>query len=284
MNDATEDPNLYQEPKVINTTQRSGLLKVLTDSAHMANLIAGFGFIINIILAFFTYMLYNKTVEANAMSNKAIEQSLDANTIAREANNESKRANRINDTLLKFTRESNISSDSLNRESMNLSKQSVNAQLKAMSQDKEQFLTLNRAFLSIDQVRVTDSLKIGKNIQISYRITNPGTYTAELIKSSNVVYISNERKTELENPFFTSNVSGFVTKEIWMTGMAKMLTPLTAFDIEVINSKENQIFFHFDGIYLDQLTGIKKKYSVTIRVDDPINQQYIILESKTKSI
>ncbi|PWA11438.1 hypothetical protein [Flavobacterium laiguense] len=284
MNDATEDPILYQEPQLISTTQRRGLLQILTDSAHMANLIAGCGFIINIILAFFTYMLYNKTVEANAMSNKAINQSVDANTIAREANNESKRANGINKTLLKFTRESNISSDSLNRESMNLSKQSVSAQLKAMSQDKEQFLTLNRAFLSIDQIRVIDSLKIGKNIQISYRITNPGTYTAELIKSSNVVYISNERKTELENPFFTSNVSGFVTKEIWMTGMAKRLTPLTAFDIEVINNKENQIFFHFDGIYLDQLTGIKKKYSLTIRIDDPINQQYIILESKTNSI
>lgn len=113
MNDETEDPNLYQEPQVISTTQRSGLLQILTDFGHMANLIAGFGFIINIILAFFTYMLYNKTVEANAMSNKAIDQSLDANTITREANNESKRSNGINDTLLKFTRESNISSDFL---------------------------------------------------------------------------------------------------------------------------------------------------------------------------
>lgn len=284
MNDATEDQNLYNEEPIINRPQRRGLLKTLTDSAHTANLIALVGCVVNIILAYFTYMLYQKTVEANSMSNTAINQSINANKIASEANEESRRANGINATLLKFTRESNISSDSLNRESMSLSKQSVSAQLEAMSQDKEQFLTLNRAFLAIDQVRVVDSLKTGKNIQISYRITNPGTYTAELLQSSNVVYTGNQRKPELESPIFRSNVSGFVTKEIWMNGIAKTLNPLTAFDIDILKSKENQIYFCFDGIYLDQLTGKKKKYSITIRIDDPINQQYIILESKTISI
>lgn len=281
MNDAAENQDVLEDSPRVSIPEKKGILKILANHGHTANIIAVLGFIINLILAIFTYFLYEKTVEANGMSKIAIGESVNANKIAREANIESKRANSINDTLLRYTRESNKSSDSLNAKSMDLSKQSVSAQLDAMRQDKDQFLTLNRAFLAIDQVRVIDSIKAGKQINISYRITNPGTYPAELIESCNVVYIAPKRRHDLENQIYTRDVSGFVTKEVWMNASLKMTTPLTSFDVEILKNKENQIYFLFDGIYLDQLTNKKKRYSVTFRIDDPLSQGYIILDSKT---
>jgi len=77
-------------------------------TANAANRIAIFGTIINLVLAGLTYMLFQKTIEANKTSQASLSE-------AQKAVNQAKRANDIAEANYKLAKISSASSDSTTR-------------------------------------------------------------------------------------------------------------------------------------------------------------------------
>ncbi|MFZ2784948.1 MAG: hypothetical protein WAZ36_11140 [Sediminibacterium sp.] len=120
-------------------------------AATTANKIAIFGLFINLVLAIFTYLLFQKTVEANKTSQSALKESTRANDISTQALADSRKADSISDIkesvsfiLAKSQYETSRIKDSIN---MLLTKQSVNAQINSLKETQNQFNLENLAYI-----------------------------------------------------------------------------------------------------------------------------------------
>jgi len=128
------------------------------DGWTIANKISAFGIVISIIVAIFTYLLFQKTIEANKTSHDALTQSTRANDIAEQALRDS----RINDSLTN-ERQKAIDAFENNRDLRNRIKDSITIGLAQQSLETQKFYTERSDSNFIKSIRVaTSALDVSK--------------------------------------------------------------------------------------------------------------------------
>lgn len=141
--------------------------------AITANRIAIFGTIINIALAGLTYLLFQKTIEANKTSQASLME-------AQKAVDQAKRANDIAEANFKLAQSSSASSDSINSINLELTKKSVSTQISSIQQTQKSFTIENRPLVQLIDLKV-DSIGVGITTVVSFGLTNLGKFPAKLL-------------------------------------------------------------------------------------------------------
>ena len=144
-------------------------------TAITANRIAIIGTIINLALAGLTYLLFQKTIEANKTSQSSLVE-------AQKAVDQAKRANDIAEANFKLAQISSASNDSINVINLDLTKKSVSTQIVSIQQAQKTFTIENRPLIQLIDLKV-DSINVGAYITVRFGLTNLGKFPAKLISA-----------------------------------------------------------------------------------------------------
>ena len=139
-------------------------------TAITANRIAIFGTIINIVLAGLTYLLFQKTIEANKTSQSSLIE-------AQKAVDQAKRANDIAESNFKLAQISSASSDSISNINIDLTKKSVTTQIASIEKSQKEFELENRPLVQVGDIKI-DSIGADKETVVSFKIVNMGKFSA----------------------------------------------------------------------------------------------------------
>lgn len=250
-----------------------------------ANKIAIFGLLINLILAIFTYLLFQKTVEANKTSQSALKESSRANDISALALADSRKADSISEikdsisyNLSKSQYEASREKDSI---SMLLAKQSINAQINSLKETQNQFTLENLAYIECTDFTFV-TFESNKEPKIAFRISNVGKVPVKITKfklgffyKSTIGYNPDGYlATIIYDPYPTSF---YVTKESPriqnFTGFDKI--PTAQYD--AIKKEELGMFFCGEIQYTNEINNKKMKYIFNAFLYPPPSKEYRIV-------
>lgn len=240
-----------------------------------ANAIAWIGLGVNVILAFFTYMLFLKTTEAN-------NESVRANNIAEMALNDSRENQRRNDSLDSIIRERNYNRDTT---TMKISKQSLQSQINSLEETRKQFEIESRPYIQLGNI-IVDSIEEGKFIHINLIVMNMGKLPAKIIWGKSSISIGNFRLPDLKNIITAGNAISY--NLIVPNGIYTLpLTSKTDYRLtieHVVQYLQGNGFIYLAGqfMYSNDLTKKEYLYTFIYKISDfPIRNVSVVLSDDT---
>lgn len=151
---------------------------------YTANTIGWIAIGINALLAYYTYLLFNKTREANQTAKDALKQTVIANDMTAKSL-EDARKQRVEDRAREIVNDSiNFKKDSLNND---LIKKSINAQIASIKETQRQFEIGNEPYLQSEMPIFTSGFEVGQPTEVEYQIQNLGNYPVKILKMGLVV-------------------------------------------------------------------------------------------------
>lgn len=249
--------------------------------AITANRIAIFGTIINIALAGLTYMLFQKTVEANKTSQASLAE-------AQKAVEQAKRANDIAEANFKLAQISSANNDSINNINLELSKKSVGTQISSIKETQKQFEIANMPYLQCTDFNFK-ILEPDKRPVINFNTENLGNYPAKITdRKLGYIYlpppIPKNPYDRVDFSMLTDSWSVYIDKEKPknenFTATDKL--PKAAYDA----IKDGKFLFCFFGeiTYQNETNGKKRVYSFYINIYPPPSNEYKVIYNKNIDI
>jgi len=250
-----------------------------------ANKIAIVGTIINLTLAGMTYLLFQKTIEANKTSQLALKESARANDISAQALADSRRADSVSDikdsisyTLTKSQYENSRKKDSIN---IAMTKQSVETQINSIKETQTQFQLENLAYIECTDFTFK-TFESNKQPQILFRISNVGKVPVKITKFKLGFFYKpaigynpdGYLGTLIYDPYPTSF---YVTKE------SPRIQNFTGFDkipnaqYDAISKEELGMFFCGEIQYTNEINNKKMKYIFNALLEPPPSKEYRIV-------
>ena len=252
----TNASDIHQEPinVVVNIPQDENRPQ------KRANLIAWIGLSVNAILAFFTYMLFLKTQEANKTSSDALKET-------KIAVAEAKRANDIAEDNYELAKQSSLNGDSI-------SAQTIKNQIMALKETQKEFRISNEPYLQILAPQFKELID-DKNLTVKYVLKNYGQLPAIISKQwTGIVWSKAEDLPELmKNPThympFKSHpnpsVSMIVAKESSDTGSITYATKIDKSQIEALFNQKLIAYYYGKIIYSSPTHPINHEYKFLLR-------------------
>lgn len=247
-------------------------------AAITANKIAVIGTFINLALAGMTYLLFQKTIEANNTSQSAL-------TEAQKAVQESKRANDIAEANFKLAQSSSAYSDSINNINLELSKKSVGTQINSVTESQRQFEKLNMPYLQCDEFSF---INMEQDVQpkLSYKTTNLGNYPAKILDRklgyffAQNIPVNPNKKID----FYNNSFDVYINKENPKTEIFTATTTLSKDNYEAF--KDSKIYFCFFGdiTYQNEINGKKRVCSFYVKMFAPPSKEYKVIYNKNIDI
>lgn len=248
-------------------------------TAITANRIAIFGTIINLALAGLTYMLFQKTAEANKTSQASLAET-------QKAVDQAKRANDIAEANFKFSKEMSINNDSISAVSLSLTKKSVETQFYDINQKRKEFEIENRPFIQIVDIKI-DSIGTDKITTVSFNVVNmgkfPGTVTnmkTNLSFGANNIIVPNLEKKLLSAKDESLNLSVSTGYQINRIIKGRTLTEVEFSDFE---KRESYIYLIVEIQYSNVGNGKKYKNIIIHRLN-LIDKKMNVVSVKNESI
>lgn len=247
-------------------------------SAITANRIAIIGTFINLALAGMTYLLFQKTIEANKTSQSAL-------TEAQNAVQESRRANDIAEANFKLAQNSSAYSDSINNINLELSKKSVVTQINSVTESQRQFEKLNMPYLQCDEFSF---INMEQDVQpkLSYKTTNLGNYPAKILDRKLGYFFA---QNVPENPnkkidFSKNSFDVYINKENPKTEIFTAGTLLPKDYYEAFKDSKIYFFFFGDITYQNEINGKKRVCSFYVKIFAPPSKEYKVIYNKNIDI
>ena len=272
-NSKTENVNKEPVQVIVNIPKEEN------KTAITANRIAIVGTIINLALAGLTYMLFQKTVEANKTSQTSLAE-------AQKAVDQAKRANDIAEANFKFSKEMSINNDSISAVNLSLTKKSVETQFYDINQKRKEFEIENRPFIQIVDIKI-DSIGTDKITTVSFNVVNmgkfPGTVTnmkTNLSFGADNIIVPNLEKKLLSTKDETLNLSVSTGYQINRTIKGR---PLTGIEFSNFEKRESYIYLIVEIQYSNVGNGKKYKNIIIHRLN-LIDKKMNIVSVKNESL
>jgi hypothetical protein len=221
-------------------------------AATTANKIAIIGTIINLALAGLTYMLFQKTIEANKTSQYSLVE-------AQKAVEQAKRANDIAESNFKLAQLSSESSDSINNINLGLTKKSIEAQVVSINESQKQFQKGNEPYL---QYRINATyFDDKKTLVFTPSVLNYGKYPA-IITDYNILIATEEYddiQFQKKCTKFSKQNNLVSIDNPWIISTTKIVEPYYS------HSKSHPLFIRGKIIYKNLMTNKTMIYSFKIK-------------------
>jgi len=247
--------------------------------AIIANLISVIGLIVNIVLAGFTYMLFQKTVEANKTSSASLSE-------ARNAVKAAENANAISQLNYELAAQSSLSSDATSKANFQLAKRALDAQIlyskradsnylksinvatdaldvsKSNLERTQKFFEIeNKAYLLLSNVKM-DSFIVDKRQQITINVKNYGKLPV-LIEYSLTGFLFDTAANIKKLQYPPENIK---YHNFYLPAGSDIALPYASFIVEPLmyQALTKQVIFAFvygEVIYVD--VAANKRYSYT---------------------
>jgi hypothetical protein len=264
----------------------ANLAKGENKTALTANVIAIVGLFINLVLAIFTYLLFQKTVEATEISQKALVQSTRANDISAQALAGSRRADSLSDikdsVSYEFSRKQYLDNRKKDSITIAMTRQSVDAQISSLRETQNQFQIENLAYIECADFVFTN-FETNKQPRLSFKIANIGRAPIQVMKFKFFLYYSgatigfNPEGYLNPIPYDPLPTSFYVTKEFPRT---QYFTSSDIMPVEEFNNIKNEkilMFFCGEIKYVNQMNLKKMKYTFNVLLYPPPSNEFRIL-------
>lgn len=242
----------------------------------------------NIVLALFTYLLFNKTTEANNTSQEALKESKRANDISKGALDRA-----IDESNNSKIREKTIDSlDSIDRafyyeenaKRNYLQNKQIETQINNLKSSQEHFELNSRPYLQVNKIKFTQ-FKPNLPLKIRYEIVNLGSHSAKIINGKYGYFIGTKVKVypfrELPNvkpdPLFNNQYVMWGYPSVhYIDGVDIMATEL----INKITSEDLKVTVFGEYSYLNELTGKIRIYNFSIWLRP--NEEFFFVKNENR--
>lgn len=228
---------------------------------------------LTIFMAFITY-------KSNIISKDSVGIAQGALTEAQRANDLSEKNDSISSLSLAFA-------DSVSRENLALTKESVTKQIEALNESQKQFEKTNIPFLQLRDLQVV-ALEEKKPIKIKYVLQNLGNYPARIIDTEIGYFV--DTNIVSDNPY--SNHSkpehdtseNYIIKESPFNQIFTADSAINVFSYVNLTSANNFVYFFGDITYINEVNNKKRKCSFYIKISPPPSTVYKIIYIKNKDV
>jgi hypothetical protein len=229
-------------------------------TAITANRISIIGTIINLALAGLTYMLFQKTIEANKTSQSSLLE-------AQKAVDQAKRANDIAEANFKLAQISSASSDSINNANLELSKKSVEAQINSIKESQNRFEIENAPFLQIMYPKIIP--KLNEQFSIAYHIINISGNPAKITDMATFYSLTDSLPPAIPNKIPKDKfkaVNGYVIKETPIEDKFTFPGILRKREYDMIVDRKAVVYFYPTFNYINLATNKKRTYKCGMKL------------------
>lgn len=227
-----------------------------------SNKIGWVGVGINFILAFFTYLLFLKTGDANRTSSDALE-------VSRLALADSRMNERLKDSLERIKDSASNYLDSIKLE---ITKQSLQAQINSINNSQNQFESINQPFLQVNSISI-DTLHVGQKPKINYTVTNISTVPIEIIRQRELSTITNQPpppythvKRNFNRQGIITKAGGYIIKDFYSPFTSYLENNLTTNSYKELMEGKYSVLLYKEIDYQNLITGAFKKYIFYVKL------------------
>lgn len=282
VNDSWDDPTLFSDPPNNNQSDNEGNKKDKESdkkselviginrpkyelkSEHISNLINFGMLVVTSLLFYFTWKLYDKTVEATTISNKSAEAAIASVETAKIANEISK--NSLNNEIV-----SGVFKDSLALESQKLTYKSVESQIQSLNQERIQFEAEHSPFIQIYDV-VINKPQIGQPVVVSYNLYNLTNIPVKITSIKKYIGSIEVTANDIENKYYIDDDSlSYLTKDNPIERFSDIIEKANAETVETLLNNPNVfIYFGRKVSYTNLVTGRDYEYTFLCKIK-PLN-------------
>ncbi len=171
-NDTKNDDTKEKGEAVPETT------KAKRSAAYFANWLTALGITVNVILIFFTIRLYREAVSQSQAATDAANAAIESNRIARETMETNNTFSQRNIAMQEADAKSG---DTINKKTIEVAQQSLQAQINSLKETQRQFDTENMPYLECKEFTFL-TFEPNKPPKIAFQIINFGKTAAKIIK------------------------------------------------------------------------------------------------------
>lgn len=231
------------------------------------------GIAVNVVLALFTYFLFQEAVRQREASTQAVNIAQQALEDSRENDSIARRREIERDSLDSIVRSRDFIRDTTNTR---LNRQALQTQINATKENQNQFLAANEPYLNIYSIEIIQ-FAVGKPLIISIGIENLGNYACKIIEDKtefffktvppefNEIYDSHPAKSDRLNSYLSKEKSMETTFST---------SSISANQYMVVAESNFFIFFNAYFKYRNIITGAIKIYKFQARMKPQNARQY----------
>lgn len=258
--EANKTNQIEKEPVQVN-------VNIPKQDSGSANTIAIIGLVVNAIMLFVTYLLFREANTATNLSNDALKTT-------QESVAESKRANDIAQSNLELAKKQAASNDTISNYNLELSKQSLGAQIGSIKESQKQFYASHQPYIQIE-ITYLDELNIGMPMNMEGTFANVTQTPAKMISQRNCTYYSELPYPIDENLKYTNDAFGNMYAIYGLPStihynLEDKVTERTKTFLE----GNAYIILHSEIIYQNLVTGDYRMYKVVAKIKKIYGKNY----------
>lgn len=233
-------------------------------------------FYINTVLVIATVFMTYITYTSNGISKASVDT-------ADKALKEAKRSNDLAEKNYSISSNSLAISDSINRENLKLTRESVTKQIEALTESQKQFEKTNKPYLQLRDFKIT-TLEENKPLKFQYVLQNLGSYPARIIDTEVGYFV--DFKDSSDNPYSRNLIrkhdtsENYIIKEAPFSQYFNTESPISVFHYENLKNKKSFVYFFGDIIYISEVNNKKRKCQFYIQIYPPPSQEYKVIYIK----
>lgn len=232
--------------------------------------------IVTVVLAFATYMLYREATNQSGISKQAAEA-------ATKAANQAVASNKTAEDNYKLAKQTSEKNESATKKTIDLQKESFQAQINSLKNEQKKFELINNAYLQIPEANI-GIFEAGKQLIIKFKISNLGNYPAKIIDFKSIVntkIVPPPFKDVLKEGKSPLNViNKYVIKGTDIS--AAIYTETTMSENQIIAVKTLNYEIYFTGFirFKNMITGKTWRYEFQLDMKPGYENGYIINDNK----
>ncbi len=246
-------------------------------TAISANKIAIFGTLINAVLAGLTFMLFQKTVEANRISQLALTESTRANDISTQALKDSRKADSISvfkDSVISaFNERQYLNGREKDSITISITRKSLESQINSLRESQKQFQIENLAYIECSDFNFA-SFESNKEPKIAFKIQNVGRVPVKVMGFKLGFFY---RNTIGFNPdgylktlaYESIPTTFYITKETPRIQFFTAYDKISALHFDAVSKGVLALFFCGEIKYVNEMNGKKMKYIFNALLNPP---------------
>jgi len=224
---------------------------------HIANLIALVAVIVSIILAYYTFRLYQKASTQTKAALDAVKFADSSYHSNKDYNEKTLKKQQIALDRAQIDADNRDVQDKINSDRQ---ERAINAQIASLNEAQKEFEVENRPFLNVADIKI-DSFEIDKRVFVNWTVKNSGKLPAKIITEKYGFIISpNSNYRELNAPMQSGEMdegSYLTNSQIFPLHLrADIITPQIYDDF-----KHQKLFMYLYGIYTYKNVNNEKLYS-----------------------
>jgi len=271
-NNSTEETQAVIQEEIKESVKNDNPATKNPKPQNKKNIIEILGLLTNIVLAIFTYLLFNKTVEANKTSQDSLKESRRANDISKGALDRA-----IEESNNSYLREKTIDSlDSLDRlfyyeeneKRSYLQNKQIETQINNLRSSQEHFELNSRPYLQVSKIKFTQ-FKANLPLKIRFEIANLGGHSARIINGKYGYHLGTKVKAYPFRELPDVHADPLFNNQYVMWGYPSVhyLEGIDSLPADLMNEIESEfikITLFGEYTYINEVTGKIRIYSFSI--------------------